>query len=229
MIRRTGRTIGVLLITHMVGSGMVNFVMERPLSEGGFLVNAGVSSRQIGVAVILGLVTEAVWLVIAITVFPIFFPRSPRTALCLVALAIVSLALAVVENIAVMSMVSLSEAYGRASAVEQEQLRAVGIAVTAGRDWPHFISRIFVAATTFVFYSVLYRFVAIPRVLAVFGLIASVLMVTSVALPLFGQKVIFPLLAPMGICHLLVAVWLLAKGFAFDSTAPVTAAITREA
>ena len=38
---RAGRVIGVFIIIQMIGSGIVNFVMEGPLSEApGFLVNA---------------------------------------------------------------------------------------------------------------------------------------------------------------------------------------------
>lgn len=211
---RAGRIIGVLIIMQMVGSGIVNFVLEpRLLGAAGFLLNAASHSRQIGLAVLLGLITEALWVGIAITAFPIFCQRTQRMALWLVALAVVSLAVGVVENIGVMSMVSLSEAYAKASAVEREQLQSVQVIVASARDWPHFISRIFVGGAIFVFYAVLYRFKLIPRALAGFGLIAAVLMVTAVAMPLFGHDVVFPMLAPMGLSQLILAVWLIVEGF----------------
>ena len=210
---RTGRIVGILILVHMLGSGIVNFFLERPLSAApGFLVNAAPISQQIGAAVILGLLTEVLWLGVAITVFPIFFSRAQRMAVWLVALAVVSFTVAVVENIGVMSMVSLSEAYTNASATEREQIQPLGIVVSSARNWPHFISRIFVGCTTLVFFSWLYRFAAVPRAIAAFGVIAAVLMVTAVAMPLFGYKVIFPMLAPMGISQLILVVWLITKG-----------------
>jgi zinc transporter ZupT len=155
---RAGRIIGVLIIMHMVGSGIVNFGLEGPLSDApGFLVNAASHSRQIGLAVLLGLVTEALWVGIAITAFPIFCERTRRMALWFVALTVVSLVVAVVENIGVMSMVSLSEAYMKASAVEREHLQTIQVVVASARNWPHFISRIFVGSASFVFYAALYR------------------------------------------------------------------------
>ena len=211
---RAGRIIGVFIIIQMIGSGMVNFVMEGPLSYApGFLVNAAPHSRQIAAAVLLGMVTEALWVGIAVTAFPVFRQRSQTMALWLVALTVVSLAVAVVENIGVMSMVSLSEAYTKATAVEREQLQTVRVVVESIRDWPHFISRIFVGGAIFSFYAVLYRFKLIPRVLAGFGLIAAVLMVTAVTMPLFGHKVVFPMLAPMGLSQLILAAWFITKGF----------------
>jgi hypothetical protein len=211
---RAGRIIGVLIIMQMVGSGVVNFVLEpRLLGAPGFLVNASLHSGLIGLAVLLGLVTEALWVGVAITAFPIFCQRTRRMALWFVALTVVSLAVAVAENVGVMSMVSLSEAYAKASAIEREHLETVRVIVASARDWPHFISRIFVGSAIFVFYAVLYRFALVPRALAGLGLIAAVLMVTAVATPLFGHDVVFPMLAPMGLSQLILAVWLISKGF----------------
>ena len=68
-----GRIIGVLIIIQMALGVMVNFVLEAPLfGQPGFLVNAVHYSRQLGVAVLLGLLTEALWLGIAVTAFPLF-------------------------------------------------------------------------------------------------------------------------------------------------------------
>ena len=65
----------------------------------------------------------------------------------------------------------------------------------------------------FLFYAAMYRFALIPRVLAGFGLLAVVSMLTSVARPLFGHDVVFPMLAPTGVSQLILAVWLITKGF----------------
>ena len=212
--RRAGRIIGVLMIVQMVGGGMVNFTLEAPLfGAPGFLVNAASHSQQLGLAVIFGLVTEALWVGIAITAFPIFSRRTQTMALWFIALAVVILAVAVVENAAVMSMVSLSEAYTKASAAEREQIQIIKIVVASARNWAHYMARIFDGGAIFVFYVVLYRFALVPRALAGFGLIAVMLMVTAVAMPLFGHDVVFPMLAPLGLSQLILAVWLITKGF----------------
>jgi hypothetical protein len=211
---RVGRIIGVLIIIQMVGGVIVNFVLEAPLfGAPGFLINAAPHSRQIGLAAVLGLVTEAIWLGIAAATFTIVYQRTQAMALWFVALAAVILAVAVLENVGVMSMVSLSEAYAKASAVEREQLQMVRVVVASARNWAHFMARIIDGVAIFVFYAVLYRCALIPRVLAGFGLIAAVLMVTAVGMPIFGQDVVFPMLAPMGVSQLLLALWLIAKGF----------------
>jgi hypothetical protein len=209
---RAGRIIGVLIIIQMVGGVTVNFVLEAPLfGAPGFLVNAASHSRQIGLAAVLGLVTEALWVGIAVTAFPVFYQRTRAMALWFLALAVVVLAVAVVENASVMSMVSLSQAYAKASAVQREQLQTIRVVAASARNWVHYMARIFDGVTIFVLYAVLYRLALIPRALAGFGLIAVILQVTSVAMPLFGHDVVFPLLAPLGLSQLILAVWLITK------------------
>lgn len=211
---RAGRIIGVLIIFQMVGGVTVNLVLEAPLfGAPGFLVNAASHSQQIGLAALLGLVTEALWVGIAVTAFSVFCQRTRTMALWFLALAAVVLAVAVVENAAVMSMVSVSQAYAKASALQREQMQTIRVVVASARNWVHYMGRVFDGVTIFVFYAVLYRLALIPRALAGFGLIAALLQITAVAMPFFGYDVVFPMLAPLGLSQLILAVWLITKGF----------------
>jgi hypothetical protein len=211
---RPGRVIGGLILLQMAGSALVNGYLEAPLfGAPGFLVTAAPLASQVGLAAVLGLVTEAMWLGIAVAMFTSVYQRTPKLALSFVALAAVILAVAVVENAGVMSMVSLSKAYATAGAGEREQLQTVRVVVASARNWAHFMARIIDGGAIFVFYAMLYRCALIPRALASFGLVAAVLMVTAVAMPIFGHGVVFPLIAPIGVSQLLLALWLMAKGF----------------
>src|SRR5262245_10500158 len=135
---RAARIIGALILLQMVGGGLVNFVLEAPLvGAPGFLVNAAPHAQQIALGVLLSLVVEGSWIGVAITAFPVFWQRSRAIAPCLVALGGVVLAVAVVENVGVMSMVSLSEAYAKASAADREHLQVVRVVVASARNWGH--------------------------------------------------------------------------------------------
>jgi hypothetical protein len=182
---RAGRIIGVLIIFQMVGSGLVNFALG----------NAAPHSGQLGMAVVLGLVTGAMLVGVAVTAFPILWQRSRTIALWILSLAVVSLAVTVMENIARLSSMSPSDA----------------------QNWAHYLVKIFDGVTVFVFYVALYRFALVPRVLAVFGLLAAPLMITSLARPLFGYDVLFPMLALLGLSQLILALWLVTKGFRDES------------
>lgn len=212
--KRAGRIIGAVIIVQMVGGFLLNFVLEAPLfGAPGFLVNAAPHALQVGVAALSGLVTEGLWLVTAVVVLPFFWQRSQRHALALIALAAVLLAAAVFESAGVMSMLSASQAYAKADVAVRGQFELVRIAVASARNWAHFSARILDGVTLFVFYAGLYRFALIPRWLAGIGLLAVPLMITGLLMPFFGNEVIFPLLAPLGLSQLMLALWLLVKGF----------------
>ncbi|TMH11029.1 MAG: DUF4386 family protein [Betaproteobacteria bacterium] len=76
----------------------------------------------------------------------------------------------------------------------------------------HYVGLLVAGSMLFVFYAALYRFALIPRALAAFGLVAVVLQLAAVAMPLFGQGIVFLLLAPLGVSQLLLALWLIVKG-----------------
>jgi hypothetical protein len=220
---RVSRILGALVLAQMVGGVLVNFVLTAPLfGAPGFLVDAAAHPRRLGLSVLVGLALGAVSVAIAITAFPVFRQHSQAMALWLVSLAVVSLALAAVENMNVMSMLSLSQAYAKAGAAEREQFQALRVVVASGRNWAHFVGLIFGGSTLFVLYAILYRFARIPRALAAFGLVAVLLQLTAVAMPLFGHEVVFPLLAPLGVSQLALALWLLTKGL---QNAPVSATL----
>jgi hypothetical protein len=208
------RIIAFLLLAQMAGGALVNFVLTAPLfGAPGFLVNAAAHPLQLGLSVLLGLVIGAFSLGIAIAAFPIFRQYSQAMALWLVALAAVSLSVSIVENISVMSMLSLSEAYTKASGAERELFQALRVVVASSRNWAHYIGLIVAGSTLFVLYAVLYRFALVPRALAAFGLAAVVLQLIAVAMPLFGFAIVFLMLAPLGVSQLALAIWLIVKGF----------------
>jgi len=214
-----GRTVGVLLIAQMIAGYVTNFVLLQPaLDPPGFLVNAAPHASRVGSAALLGIVSAAFSLAIAITVLPILRQLSERMALLFLALSVAALSLAVVENAKVMSLLSLSQAYAASNGADSASFQGLRGVVAAARNWAHF-SQLIVGGSTFVaLFAALYRFALIPRVLAGFALAAAALQIATVARPFFGAQVIFPLLAPAGIAYLLSAVWLMVKGFPDKTT-----------
>ena len=208
-----GRIVGALIIVQMVAGVLVNFVLTAPLfGSPGFLVSAASHSLQIGLSVLLGLAMTALSVGIAIIMFPVIRQDAPGTALWLLALASVSLAITAVEQINVLSMLSLSEAYSKAVAGERESFQGLRIVVASARNWSHYVGLVIAGSTIFVLYSALYRFPLVPRALAAFGMTAAALQIIAVAMPLFGINVVFLMLAPLGVSQLILALWLIARG-----------------
>jgi len=208
-----GRAIGVMFLAQMIASFVVNFVwLSKVFDAPGFLVNAAANPSLMGFCAVFGIAAGLLSIGIAITAFPVFRQHNHAWALCFVALAVAGFAATVVENINLMSMLSLSQAYAKASAADQPLFQLLRGAVASGRNWAHFLGLIVHGSSLLVFYSALYRFKLVPRVLTACGLVAVLLQITTVGRPLFGHEVDFRLLAPIGICQLLLSLWLIVKG-----------------
>lgn len=208
-----GRVVGLLILVQMVAGMLVHFVLTAPLfGVPGFLLNAAAHASQIALSVLLGLAMAALSIAIAAVVFRFIRPRAEGMALALLALAAASFAVTAVEQVSVMSMVSLSEAYAKASAAEREAFRGLRIVVASARNWSHYVGLIIGGGSVFLLYAALYRLTLVPRALAAFGMAAAALQMTAVAMPLFGIGIMFPLLAPLALSQLALALWLMAQG-----------------
>jgi hypothetical protein len=213
--RNAARTIAILLLLMMACGPIVNFVLLEPvLGRGLFLENVATHPLQIGVAVVMSLAMSAFPVGIAIVASPVFRQYSEAMALWLLAIAVAGFALAAVENVGVLSMLSLSQAYAKADPADGHLLQTLAVTVTSPRNWAHYLGLIFAGSFAVVLYAALFRFALVPRALAAFGIFAALLEIIGVAMPLFGRAVVFPMLAPLGLAHLALIIWLIAKGFA---------------
>lgn len=210
-----GRTFGVLLLLQAVIGSTVNFGLLGTAITGppGFLTNAAANSTQMSLAALLMILSGFISIGLSTTAWPIFRRYSSRAALAYVAISGAGLAVAAVESAAIMSMLSLSQEYTKTAAPDASQFEITGTVVRYARYWAHYTHLLIGSGMLFLVYSTLFRFGLVPRVLAGIGLASILLQMTGLALPFFGNRVNFYLLAPMGFCHLALSIWLVAKGF----------------
>jgi len=213
-INRVSKIIGCIVLVQLVGEILTNFFLTAPLfGSPGYMVNGAIYSQQIGFAVLVGLAMSGLSVALATILLPIFRDHNLPLALWLVVLAGVGLAVAVLENIGMLSLVSYSEAYAVATAADREFLEAGRIIVASTRNWAHYLNLIFSGCFLLALYSSLYLSKLVPRLISGFGCFAVLLQLTSVSLPLFGQDVIFPMMAPLALSQIALAGWLIVKGF----------------
>lgn len=213
--KTAGRIVGTLLVLLIVGGVVGNFVLTAPVfAAPGYLVNAAAHPLNLSFSTLVGIATGAISLGIAITAYPILRRLGEPYALWLLAIAIANFALGTTEQVAVLSLQSLSNAYTAATAPDEALFQALRGVVSAARNWAHYVHLVISGGMLFVFFVALCRFALVPRVLAAIGIVATLLQMTGVAMPLFGRPVAFPLLAPMGLAAAATGAWLLWKGFA---------------
>jgi hypothetical protein len=212
-VNRVGRIIGCTVLVQFVGGILTNFVLTAPLlGSPGFKVNGAIYSQQIGLAVFVGLAMSGLSIALAITLLPILSEYSLALALWLVVMSGVGLAIAALENIGMLSLVSYSEAFAVAGAADREFMEAGRTIVASTRNWAHYVNLIFAGCFLLIPYSSLYLSNLVPRWLSVCGCVAVSLQLTSVSLPLFGHEAIFPMLAPLALSQIALAAWLIVKG-----------------
>lgn len=213
--RSAGRVIGILLLVQGVIGSVVNFVLLTPefASSSTFLANAAPNATRFSIAALLLLVGGGVSIAISTTAWPVFKIRSERLALAYFGLGVAAIALSAVESAAIMSMLTVSKEYVAAVGADARTFEILGTTVRHGRYWAHYTSLLTGSFTVFLFYVMLFRFTFVPRLLAGVGLITVLVQMTGLTMPFFGERVNFYLLTPMGIVYLVLAVWLIVKGF----------------
>lgn len=216
--RRDGRTLGLLLLVHLVSGLIVPYVMLQqllPLPDR-FLASAAGVSLQVRLNTLSLFAGAAVTIGIAVAGWRTFRVRSYALGVWLVALAAANLSLQVGENVQWLSLLSLSEAFVKAGAGELARFQSLAIVVRAGLRWAHYSHLLVVVSWMFVLFVVLYRGALVPRPLAALGMLGALGQVTGITMPvLVGYRMPFPMLfgMPLGVFYLAMAVWLLVKGF----------------
>ncbi len=213
--RSVGRTVGILVLLHLLAGLIVPFVLLQRLTlPPGFLVTAAGMPTRVRAAVMLLFVGSALAIAIACASLRLFRHYSYAMTYWLLALAIASFSLQAVDNAHILSMLSLSQQYALAGPAKGELFQTLAIVVGAARKWPHYCFLLVVVCWIFLLCGLLYRFRLVPRALAAFGMLACVLQLAGVTLPgLWGLPQETRLAIPMAPAYGALALWLMVKGF----------------
>lgn len=212
--KSVGRIIGMMLFVQLAGL-IVPFVLLLPLTTGpsAFLAHAAGASFQIKIAVFLLLANCALTIGISIAAYPVFRQFSSTMALLLVSVGVIMFALQAVDNVHVLAMLSLSQQYGMAGGPDELYQTIAGV-VGATRKWAHYSELMVIDVWIFLLCGLLYRFALVPRALAAFAMITVMMHFTGMLVPVFlGYSSVTPMGAAMGLGHLSLAIWLVARGF----------------
>ena len=211
--RGRGRLVGGLTFLQLVGL-IVPFVLLLPIvtPPGAYLADAAASSTRIRAGVLLLAVNGAVTIGISIAAWPTLRRTSEALGLWLVVLGALMLGVQMVDNIHILSMLSLSQAHAAAGA-SADSLREVATAIGTTRRWAHLSELLVIDAWILVFYLSLIRARALPRLLSAFGLLTVAAHFVAIPLPGFlGLRAVAEAGMPMALSHVATAGWLVAKG-----------------
>ena len=219
---RAGRLVGMLLVVQLATGLMLPYILLQPV-QANFLDTAAGMAGLIRSCVLMLFVGAAVSVAMAVATWPHVRARSHALGLWLLALAVINFTLQLLENTHWLSMLSVSQAYAEADGAGAALFQPLGIVVRAAWKWTHFSHILVVVAWLFTLYCVLFRCAMVPRVLAIIGMVTCLLQFIGITLPVFGgYRMPFPELfgMPLGVANLMLALWLLAKGFQAPAAIP---------
>jgi hypothetical protein len=184
-------------------------------------------------AVVTTALIEFVWAAtgmgIAIGLYPVLRLFNPALALGSVVGRVVENVFVLVGTLSLLALLTVSQQV--AGPASPSSFQATGDALVAVRDWVGgFVAMIPFAIGTLMYSYVLYRSRLIPRWLSGWGLVGGALSLVATVYAGFTQDFGFTpvnnvLSAPIGLQEMVMAVWLIAKGFnpsAVRSIAPST-------
>jgi hypothetical protein len=211
-----GRTVGILLLLQLAAALTLPFILAKPINMGSpaFLIAVSEHSLQIRTAIFLSFVGAALTVYLGIVASQVFRIFSTSAALLFLVVCAVSCTLDIIHAGHIMSMLAISNEFVSSGSVEPGLYKVIGAAVASARRSAHASQLLAIGAWMFVFYITLFRFKLVPRILASLGFVGITLQFTGVTLMMFiGHNLISELARPLLPIQIIVAVWLIIKGF----------------
>jgi hypothetical protein len=210
----TGRAIGALLLVQIAVGLWINFGLLDPVFEApGFLYNAAAHADRMGAAALLGVLGSGLSLLLLALFWPYARAASPVLARVYAAVLVAGFVMSAIEQAASLSMLSLSQAFAQHGAGKEALFEGLRGVVAEQRNWVHYIDKLMSGAALLMMHVLLLRGRLLPALLPIAGLGACALQLSALLHPFFGAEVPLTWLAPLALVQLLLALWLIARGF----------------
>ena len=217
--RRTAIIVGVLFLSGYVGIFVGGAISGPILNDPDYLSNVYPNKIRVIIGMLVEVLLNDVPVVgIGVLLFPILKKYSEGIALWYVGNRVIEAVTLIVGTISALSLITISQEYIAAGAVEASSFQASGALALAGRYWAtDVVTTVFFIIGALILYSVLYKSKLVPRFISVWGLISIASLIAANVLPVPdltqgfnpGQILYFP---PMT-SEILLAIWLIVKGF----------------
>ena len=223
---KTARIVGALFLLAMVTSLLGGTLLESIITAPDYLGTVSENETQVVLFVLLELIGGIAVVGIAVMFFPIFKGHDEALALGYVALRIIEAVVIIVAAVISLSLIALSQEYVAAAAPDASGFQALGASLLAARTiWAGQMLGIFFCVAALLLYYLLYKSKLVPRWLSGWGFIAVALVLLWNLLELLGISISFgmALALPMILNEIVLAIWLIIKGFNPSAIASLSA------
>ena len=227
--RKNAISVGILFIiatvVHVLGkTKFLDPILDAP----DLLIKVSSNQNQLIIGSLLVLISVFACAGIAIGLYPVLRKHNEALALGSVGFRVMETMLYVIGVACTLSLIPLSQGSASAGAANASPFQISGTLLLAVKDSAGMLSVIAFTMGALLYYYILFRSKLIPRWLSGWGLVAAVSSLACILLTIFGQLVPFStvfilLQLPIGLQEMVLAVWLIAKGF--NQSAIVSAAV----
>ncbi len=213
--RKIAMITGVIFIIATV----VVFVADAftPVLTGtDYLTRFSANTNQVAAGALAYLVSAFASGGIAIAMYPVLKGSNAGLALGSVVFRALEAAFYMVEVVCLLSLLTLGQQFTTAGAADRTSLQAIGNSLVSVREHAALVGVFAFCLGAFMYYYLFFQSRLIPRWLSGFGIVAIILMLAACVLSLFsGNRITsyIPLAFPIFLQEMVLAVWLIVKGF----------------
>ena len=212
--RKTAIIVGVLFITALVSS-MLSGNFSGSINDPDYLTTVFANENKVLIGVLFQLILTASVVAIPIMMFPILKKQNESLALGYVVARIFEGFFDILIAMSLLLLLTLSREFVEAGAPDASHFQTSGALIHAVNYWSSVLENFPYCLGALIFYYLLYRSKLIPRWLSGWGLLGAALFLATVPFRMFG--LISPstvvLAVPLILNELVLAIWLIVKGF----------------
>lgn len=213
------KIVGVLFILAAVTS-IIGLKLYGPILNGpDYLANGAAHANQVIAGALMELILVASAIGTSITMFPYLRRYNESLALGHVCFRFMEAVIITVGVVGMLSLVTLSREYAAAGAPDLASYQASGTLLHAVHDWTFLLGPNFMLGINTMMYSyIFYRSRLLPRFIPILGMTGAALVFAAALLEMFGAfsqvSVWGGLMSlPVAANEMILAVWLIVKGF----------------
>jgi Domain of unknown function (DUF4386) len=213
--RKIAVTTGVLFIVATVAA-LVAAALVPGLHGTDYLTQVSANSNLVTGGALFYLIAAFTSAGIAISLYPVLKKWNAGLALGSVVFRAIEAVMYIAAVVSLLSLLTVSQQFANAGVADRASLQAIGDSLRSARDTATLAAVFAFSLGAFSYYYVFFQSRLIPRWLSGFGIAAAILMFTACLLALFSNSPVTGytlLIIPIAVQEMVLAVWLIVKGF----------------
>ncbi|MBA3072171.1 MAG: DUF4386 domain-containing protein [Anaerolineae bacterium] len=219
--RKNSTFTGVFFILATVFGSICALILNPILGAPDYLASIAANQNQVVLGIVLNFAMALCCAGVGFALFPVLRKYSEGFAIGAAGFRIIESVLQILGAIFMVFLLELSREYALAGSPSSSQFQVIGAVIQAGSDWINNSSMLLCwGIAAILYYSLFYQYRLIPRWISLWGLIGIALTIIVGILTMFDSKFVSLqfAFAPIALQEMVMAVWLIVKGFSLPKT-----------